>query len=260
MWLLDLEPPPRHAAGFRRHALDAFILPLFLLGIGFALTVGSVTAVAINTVEPNYIGMASATTNLLRDLGFALGPVVGSAIAFSVGAAIFGPQIGGILSGAGLPAEAVAGLSHVPPLGFLSGWEGVVAQFSAETLASGAPQQAVDGAVAALGDSRAAIQGSAGASLGSGFQMVYLIAAIAATASAVLTLFISGKKTDLPVSDEELAETISDGVLPESASPGGLGALRRALLVCVSRAARGTAGSARPAGGRVVANRTGPCH
>ncbi|MGO4690266.1 MFS transporter [Glaciibacter sp. 2TAF33] len=190
----------------------AFILPLFLLGIGFALTVGSVTAVAINTVEPNYIGMASATTNLLRDLGFALGPVVGSAIAFSVGAAIFGPQIGGILSGAGLPAEAVAGLSHVPPLGFLSGWEGVVAQFSAETLASGAPQQAVDGAVAALSDSRAAIQGSAGASLGSGFQMVYLIAAIAATASAVLTLFISGKKTDLPVSDEELAETISDGV------------------------------------------------
>ncbi len=188
----------------------AFIPPLFLLGIGFALTVGSITAVAINTVEPNYIGMASATTNLLRDLGFALGPVVGSAIAFSVGAAMFAPQLGGILTGAGLPPEAVAGLSHIPPLGFLSGWEGVIAQFSAETLASGAPQQAVDGAVAALTGSQGAIQGSAGVSLGSGFQLVYLIAGIAATASAFLTLFISGKKTDRPITEEEIEEAVAD--------------------------------------------------
>src|SRR5690606_3026526 len=111
-----------------------FILPLFLLGIGFALTVGSITAVAINTVQPNYIGMASATTNLLRDLGFALGPAVGSAIAFSIGAAVFLPQLAGILTGANLPPEAVVGLSHVPPLGFLSGWDGVLAQFSTEML------------------------------------------------------------------------------------------------------------------------------
>jgi MFS family permease len=189
----------------------AFIMPLFLLGIGFALTVGSITAVAINTVQPNYIGMASATTNLLRDLGFALGPAVGSAIAFSIGAAVFVPHLGGILTGAGLPTEAIAGLSHVPPLGFLSGWEGVVAQFSAETLASGAPQQAVDGAVAALNSSQGAIQGSAGVSLGSGFQVVYLVAAIAATVSAVLTLFISGRKTDAPVTEAEIAETVVDG-------------------------------------------------
>jgi MFS family permease len=188
----------------------AFILPLFLLGIGFALTVGSITAVAINTVEPNYIGMASATTNLLRDLGFALGPVIGSAIAFNVGAVIFAPELGGILTNAGLPQAAVAGLSHVPPLGFLSGWEGVIAQFSAQTHASGAPQQAVDAAVAALTGSRGAIQGSAGVSLGSGFRLVYLVAAVAATASAVLTLFISGKRTNAPVIDEELAETIAD--------------------------------------------------
>jgi MFS family permease len=190
----------------------AFILPLFLLGIGFALTVGSVTAVAINTVEPSYIGMASATTNLLRDLGFALGPVVGSAIAFSIGASIFAPHLGGILTGAGLPAEAITGLSHVPPLGFLSGWDGVLAQFSGEMLASGAPKQAVDGAIAALTGSKGAIQGSAGASLGSGFQAVYLSAAIAATASALLTLFISGNRADQPVTDEEIAETLVDGV------------------------------------------------
>ena len=187
----------------------AFILPLLLLGIGFALTVGSITAVAINTVEPNYIGMASATTNLLRDLGFALGPVVGSAIAFSVGAAVFATQLSSILTGAGLPPEAVAGLSQVPPLGYLSGWDAVIAQFSAEALASGAPQQAVDGAVAALTGSQEAIQGSAGVSLGSGFQVVYLVAGIAAAASAILTLFIGGRRTDLPITEEEL-EAVAD--------------------------------------------------
>ena len=186
----------------------AFIVPLLLLGIGFALTVGSITAVAINTVEPSYIGMASATTNLLRDLGFALGPVVGSVIAFSIGASMFAPQLGGILTGAGLPPEAVAGLSQVPPLGFLSGWDDIIAQFSAEALASGAPQQAVDQAVAGLTSSKGAIQGSAGVSLGTGFQAVYLIAGIAATASAILTLFISVKRTDVPVSDEELGEAV----------------------------------------------------
>ena len=52
------------------------------------------------------IGMASATTNLLRDLGFALGPVIGSAIAFSVGAAAFAAPLAGILKGAGLPVDA----------------------------------------------------------------------------------------------------------------------------------------------------------
>ncbi|MDF2573493.1 MAG: transporter [Agromyces sp.] len=186
----------------------AFIVPLLLLGIGFALTVGSITAVAINTVEPSYIGMASATTNLLRDLGFALGPVVGSVIAFSIGGSMFAPQLGGILAGVGLPPEAVAGLSQVPPLGFLSGWDDIIAQFSAEALASGAPQQAVDQAVAGLTSSKGAIQGSAGVSLGSGFQAVYLIAGIAATVSAILTLFISGKRTDVPVTDEELGEAV----------------------------------------------------
>lgn len=183
----------------------AFILPLLFLGIGFALTVGAITAVAINTVQPKDIGMASATTNLLRDLGFALGPVIGSAIAFSVGAAAFAAPLAGILKGAGLPANAVEGLAHVPPLGFLSGWDGVIAQFSGQALAGGAPQQAVTGMVSALDATQQQIQGAAGTSLGQGFQLVYLVAAIAATASALLTLFISGRGT--APSADEIAET-----------------------------------------------------
>ena len=173
----------------------AFIPPLLLLGIGFALTVGSVTAVAINTVPARQIGMASATTNLLRDLGFALGPVIGSAIAFGIGATVFAGPLAGILGAAGLPADAVAGLAHVPPLGFLSGWDGVVAQFSGQAAAGGAPAQAVDGMVKALAAAKPHIQGVAGTSLGQGFQTVYLSAGIAATLSAVLTLFISARSS-----------------------------------------------------------------
>ncbi|WP_369045965.1 MFS transporter [Sinomonas sp. P10A9] len=183
----------------------AFILPLLFLGIGFALTIGSITAVAINTVQPKDIGMASATTNLLRDLGFALGPVIGSAIAFSIGASVFAGPLAGILNGAGLPADAVAGLSQIPPLGFLSGWDGVIAQFSGQALAGGAPQQAVSGMVGALGAVQHQIQGVAGTSLGQGFQMVYLVAAVAATISALLTLFISGRST--APSADAIAET-----------------------------------------------------
>ena len=173
----------------------AFIAPLLLLGIGFALTVGSITAVAINTVQPQHIGMASATTNLLRDLGFALGPVIGSAIAFGIGASVFAGPLAGILGGAGLPADAVAGLSNVPPLGYLSGWDGVIAQFSGQAAAGGAPAQAVDGMVKAIGSARQQIQGAAGTSLGQGFQTVYLAAGIAATLSAILTLFISARSS-----------------------------------------------------------------
>ncbi|MFE4228573.1 MFS transporter [Arthrobacter sp. NPDC056886] len=194
----------------------AFIPPLLMLGIGFALTVGSITAVAINTVQPQHIGMASATTNLLRDLGFALGPVIGSAIAFGIGATVFAGPLAAILGGAGLPAEAVAGLSNVPPLGYLSGWDGVIAQFSGQATASGAPAQAVDGMVNALTSAKQQIQGVAGTSLGQGFQTVYLAAGIAATLSAVLTLFISARSS-APTPDDSAEPTENAATTAEAA-------------------------------------------
>lgn len=168
----------------------AFIVPLLLLGVGFALTIGSITAAAINTVPEHQIGMASATTSLMRDLGFTLGPVIGSAIAFGVGASAFAAPIVGVLQGTGIPADAVAGLSHVPPLAWLSGWDGVVGQFAGQMAAAGAPATAVDGAVASLTGAQGDIMGLAGASLGGGFSIVYVVAASAALGSALLTLFL----------------------------------------------------------------------
>lgn len=59
------------------------IAPLALVGIGFAFAISSVTEVVVNTVEGGLEGMAAATTSLLRDFGFTLGPAVIGAVALS---------------------------------------------------------------------------------------------------------------------------------------------------------------------------------
>jgi MFS family permease len=61
-------------------SVGAILPPLIVVGIGFAFSVSSLTAVAVNTVRIQFAGMASATTSLLRDFGFALGPTVVIAI------------------------------------------------------------------------------------------------------------------------------------------------------------------------------------
>ena len=75
-------------------ALTSLVLPLGLVGVGFAFTVSSITATAVNTVEPALEGMASATTNQLRDFGFTLGPAVIGAIALSEAASRFQAKLG----------------------------------------------------------------------------------------------------------------------------------------------------------------------
>ena len=57
--------------------------PLALVGIGFAFAIASVTSVAVNAVRIQFAGMASATTSLLRDFGFTLGPAIVAAVALS---------------------------------------------------------------------------------------------------------------------------------------------------------------------------------
>jgi hypothetical protein len=56
---------------------------LALVGFGFAFSVSSVTAVAVNSVEVRLAGMASGATSQLRDFGFTLGPAIIGAIALS---------------------------------------------------------------------------------------------------------------------------------------------------------------------------------
>ncbi|MGW0854728.1 MFS transporter [Streptomyces sp. NPDC002690] len=142
--------------------LGGFVAPALLIGVGFALTVSSVTAVALNSVPLKLAGMASATTNMLRDLGFALGPVVVGAVALSHAGSVFGSG----LSDAGLPAGQLAAAREVFGAG------GPIAVNSLPPDAPGAAAHAL-----ALD------------ALGSGFGTAFLVCGVAAAAAAVLTAF-----------------------------------------------------------------------
>ncbi|MFJ4731968.1 hypothetical protein ACIP6V_06530 [Streptomyces sp. NPDC088770] len=142
--------------------LGAFLAPALLIGIGFALTVSSVTAVALNSVPLHLAGMASATTNMLRDLGFALGPVVVSAVALSNAGAAFAAN----LSDADLPGGQAAAAREIAEAG------GPIAVNSLPPDALGS-----------------AAHGLALEALGSGFSTAFLVCGVAAAVAAALTAF-----------------------------------------------------------------------
>jgi MFS family permease len=68
-------------------ALLPVIAPFILVGSGFALALSSLTAIAVNTAPNHLAGMASGSTNMLRDFGFTLGPAIIGAVALSQAAA-----------------------------------------------------------------------------------------------------------------------------------------------------------------------------
>ncbi|WP_122615518.1 MFS transporter [Streptomyces sp. Tu 4128] len=142
--------------------LGAFVAPALLIGVGFALTVSSVTAVALDSVPRHLAGMASATTNMLRDLGFALGPVVVGAVALGNA----GPAFATGLAGADLPAGEEA---------------------AARAIAESAGPIAVNGLPP--GTPGSAAHGLALDALGSGFGTAFLVCGIAAAVAAALTAF-----------------------------------------------------------------------
>ncbi|MDT0403449.1 MFS transporter [Streptomyces edwardsiae] len=164
--------------------LGAFIAPSLLIGTGFALTVSSVTAVALNSVPRHLAGMASATTNMLRDLGFALGPVVVSAVALSGAGSAFMAN----LPGAGLNGGQTAAAREIASAG---------GPIAVNSLPPGAPGSAAHGVALEA--------------LGSGFSTAYLVCGAAAVVAAVLTAFgMIGLRGSGTTEDE------GSGVLPSS--------------------------------------------
>ncbi|MDL5155637.1 MFS transporter [Actinomycetospora termitidis] len=155
-------------------SLAPMVTPALLIGVGFALSVSSFTAVAINTVPHHLAGMASATTNLLRDLGFALGPIVVGAVALG-GAA---ERLGAALATSTLPGAdaATAAFQAGGPL-------------AVNSLPPDAPG--------------AAVQPLARAALGAGFQTAFAVCAVLALAAALLTLVGLGGRA--APSDADLA-------------------------------------------------------
>ncbi|WP_081237997.1 MFS transporter [Streptomyces viridosporus] len=159
--------------------LGAFVAPALLIGIGFALTVSSVTAVALNSVPQHLAGMASATTNMLRDLGFALGPVVVGAVALSNAGSAFGEK----LAGADLTPGELAAAQEIGRAG---------GPIAVNSLPPGAPGSSA--------------HGLALDALGSGFSTAYLVCGVAALVAAALTAFgMIGLRSDHSAGDADSA-------------------------------------------------------
>jgi MFS family permease len=141
-------------------SLTPIIWPALLVGVGFALTVSSFTSVAMNSVPLHLAGMASATTNMLRDLGFALGPVLVGAVALSRA----GDEFMKALPGAGLPPEEMG-----PAMGI--GQE--AGPIAVNSLPPGVPGSAAH---------QVAVD-----SLGNGFALALAVCGVAAVVAAVVT-------------------------------------------------------------------------
>jgi len=111
IWLAAVPADSAPAPGV---SLAPVIAPFILVGIGSALGISSLTAVAVNVMPNHLAGMASGTTNMLRDFGFTLGPAVIGAVALSRAAATVQAQLAGSATLRGALAAFNAAPAHVP--------------------------------------------------------------------------------------------------------------------------------------------------
>src|SRR3954471_24409199 len=163
-------------------SLAPMVAPALLIGVGFALSVSSFTAVAINTVPLHLAGMASATTNLLRDLGFALGPILVGAVALSTA----GEQLGAALATADLPPDQAGAATAV----FQAGGPLALNSLPPEAPGAAAHQLALT-------------------SLGDGFSTAFVVCSIAALVAALLALIgLSGRTRESQPSSESLHDPL----------------------------------------------------
>jgi MFS family permease len=180
-----------------------FILPMLCLGLGFTLTVGSLTAVALNTVAPQLAGMASATTNLLRDLGFALGPVLIGAITTAIANRKLNAGLDPILDGLGrgMAAQGVPDATIQQTVGQLGGLAHGGGALAVNSVGHAQALQHVPADKALPQD----MVHLAFTSLGHAGQIGFLICGICAIASAGLTLLIGSRQ---PVVEGDFADDV----------------------------------------------------
>ncbi|GAA5190398.1 MFS transporter [Rugosimonospora acidiphila] len=151
-------------------AWNALLLPLILVGIGFALTVSSITATTVNTVPTHFAGMASASTSLLRDLGFTLGPAIIGSIALSRAASVFTTN----LAASSLPAGA-------------KGAAGALAREGGPLAVNSVPPASPPGAAASLAEH----------ALANGYSLGYLVCGLAALVACLLAaVAVPGRRVD----------------------------------------------------------------
>lgn len=95
-------------------SLVPVIPAFFLVGLGFAMALSALSTVAVNTPPTHLVGMASGTTNMLRDFGFTLGPAVIGAVALSQAANVIRDKLASSASLRQALATFVASAAKAP--------------------------------------------------------------------------------------------------------------------------------------------------
>lgn len=166
--------------GVHDTSLVPLIVPLAFVGVGFALAVSSITAVAVNTVPIHFTGMASAATSLLRDFGFTLGPAIIGAVALGRASSLFATN----LATADLPTQVKEAAI-------------AVAQNGGPLAVNSVPPSSPPGHAASIAVS----------ALGQGYAIGYVVCGAAALVSALLAvLALRGGKGDTVITEVSLAE------------------------------------------------------
>jgi MFS family permease len=153
--------------------LTSLILPMGLVGVGFSFAVSAVTATVVETVPHTLAGMASATTSMLRDFGFTLGPAV-------IGAIATAKAVSGLTSALHGAHLAPADLGKADAI--LSGGGPVAVEHADPTVSSLA--------VHALGDA---------------YGLGFTVCGIAALACCLVTVLLLRGSAAEPVGERELA-------------------------------------------------------
>jgi MFS family permease len=196
LWLAAL--PATHLA------IAPTIVPLALVGIGFALAVSAVTAVAVNTVPHHLAGMASGTTSLLRDFGFTLGPAVIGAVALSRAEHTLSAKVAGSPSLQKALAAFNAAPAHVPPAQ-RAAVEAAVGAVKSGPLGANAVPATVPGAGGKL-EPFNPLKDVAFHALSSAYSVGYVVCGVSALVAAALALFfLGGASHDTLVTSESLS-------------------------------------------------------
>jgi MFS family permease len=188
--------------------ITGVIAPLVLVGVGFALAVSSITEVAVNTVDPHLAGMASGSNNMLRNLGFTLGPAVIAAVSLTIATNRLHAKIAGSPTLRHALANFNALPSHVPAAQQAALHAAVGAVNSGPLGANAVPATILQGGKAVPFNP---LKDAAFHALSQGYSIGYLICGIAALAATAIALGFMGARSQ-PEGEAPPAEPPVDSI------------------------------------------------
>jgi MFS family permease len=149
------------ALSITNRSVVAVLAPQIIVGVGAALLIASISAVAVNSVPSHLAGMASGSISMLRDLGLTLGPAIVGAVALSRASSLFGRGLEDSALPPGLKAAA-----------------GAVAQAGGPLAVNSVPPNSPPGQAAPI----------AMAALGSGYSVGFAVCGVAAVIAGLLAV------------------------------------------------------------------------